>query len=472
MLSVLFMLALLAQVPEDDAPPPDPPEELLAAQAARTAVETAHVVWTMDEETAGRRFFRSRFAGKSHLLVLSGDRDGAVLPDRVGQPGAYSEVRQLVLDDAQWVYVQDTATVSVNRGDDMIPMLDIRTVGFMPHYSPDQGLSKSFLSDPDIEAYEVLHDAGSVLITARFTHGRAVRWWLDPEQGFQPTRCAMFLNEAFRGQALTRYAEYDGVYFPRRVEYQNEEHEITRSIDVLFAAFNRPWHPSALGPADLGLLPGHAVNTRELSQSIAVVWDGAQVVARDAFVARVERGEVDAGPFAAQVKQVREQGGPGIRPVRIADFDAQALHRAPVLWEPYVQAYVCEKRLDLEAMRKSWALLDQAQARVYAYIESKGEAFERLAQLRAAIAEQDAQPEGSQPEPQQPPGEAPTEPADKPQPSASSKSDAATESAKARDGATREKLRAEAEALERESFEPIGKIFDALAAGLAGLKAH
>ncbi|RJP32013.1 MAG: hypothetical protein C4547_14640 [Phycisphaerales bacterium] len=485
MLCFVCLLALPAQTLVEDSPmPPDPPEELLAAQAARGAFATAHVVWTMDEQTVGRRFFQSRFAGSAHLLVLHGDRHGALRPDRVGQPGAYSEVRQLLLNDAQWVYVQDTPSVSVRHGGDAIPMLDIRTVGFMPYYSSSQGLTDEFLSDPDIQDYEVLHDSGALLITARFTHGRAVRWWLDPKQGFQPTRCAMFLDEEFRGQTLTLYGEFDGVRFPQRLEYQDAEHEVTRSIDILLAAFNRPWHPASLGPADLGILPGHRVDSKDLGPSVAPVWDGAHVVTRDAFLARVGKGDLDAGAFASMVQQVKERGGPGIRPAHTAEFNLEALRRTPQTWEAYVQAFVRENDLDLDDIRKAWRLLEDARRRVHEYAESNAAGFSRLQQPRAAAAARGSDQSGSQSGEQsggmqpaeQAGGSEPVEQSGGSQPAEQSGGSQPGEQAgkavpadKPDDAKRRESQQA-AEALERELLEPVGKIFDELVAALSSLK--
>jgi hypothetical protein len=195
---------------------------------------------------------------------------------------------------------------------------------------------------------------------------RRIEFTIDPERGWQPTRVVIYRDNRVVAEVRSTLAQFDGRWFPQiEDEYEGGFGEgavptktcITHTADV-----NRPAHPSALRPADIGIDVGMEMMVFESfgSKPEFRIWDGQAPVDSDAFNARLRRGELRIGEFhrrairhaKAQAAAFEEANSDNPRVLastlsdsRIAEWTVASFQGH---WEGYVRRFVKEYALDDE----------------------------------------------------------------------------------------------------------------------------
>jgi len=360
------------------------PAELLRAAQSR-ASETAQVDWAIDLGDSVR-FYTSKIAGDQRLYFNRGDLRRGGLQNRAeeGNPYSYSELRYLVKDGEMWDSIEDAQKVTVQPYDRrMDPTVDGRTAGFLPIPEVMPALEHCFedyLQRLNVTSY-LVDDQGDICeVTAHLPDGiREFKWWLDKQKGWSPVRCAVISEGRVINEAVSTLRNYDGIWFPERVEYHSAERG--NSVKhILSATFDKPEHPHGYSPNDLGVLPGTAVADLRGRDPTMSWWDGEQVFPDgDPYFERVDRGEIDLEPYRREAERIARDG-PGRKPKVITDPAAGLVHlsHTPGLWEEYVRRFMLKHRLDIPQTRKGWEVLSEAQKAAYQFLDRHARDFERI----------------------------------------------------------------------------------------------
>lgn len=406
--------------PTDDPPAATPryfqdiPDELIRMQKYRAkSFQTARIEWSMEDQGV-TSYFTSQYAGADFLLVSHGNETGIQNVYSDGKPFAYSEVRQLYKNGAEWRYIEDDSAMFCKDAGSTLPhydeQTDLRTVGFHAfprmHGRPELWEADHFLEGVLTErpsgGYRVTQrDDGLIDVEGFFDEG-VMAWRLDPKLEFQPTLTQIITptdtGETRVFQAYTTYDRVDGKLFPKQVEYVSPgdagsaQREILR---VSHAEFDSSDLPSELDiGTSLGLLTGVGVmHVAADGSSVFEIWDGQKAASVAEVKARASAGDFDNAAFLTLMRSTRGDGKvPGSRPK--ADdsgmFSTPELARSPGLWERFTRQFIAVAYLSPDQTRRAWECLRKYQKPAYKHLEDtkkvRTETERRINELQGQLA--------------------------------------------------------------------------------------
>lgn len=364
------------------------PPELLQSENVRARIATARIEWCGYGGKGGadspERFFTSRIAGPDDLFVRRGFADGRMHEQaEVGRPLSFNESRLLLKAGEQWSYSEDTLTAKLVQEPSQYSLYhNLRDLGFEP--SPVSSSDIGYWFRTAASGYDVDRADDRVVVTGHWSNGYSVRWTLDPAQGMQPVTAEVVIEGNAVDACQTTYEQYDGIWFPRKSEFTHNG-EVTSTIHVLDAEFNRPELPTELTPTDLGLIDGIRVRHPMLGD---MVWCDGQLIPEDDYFSRVKAGTADNSAWEAM--RLRNQSlGPGAFPKPNSDdflgMTAVVTH-TPGLWEDYTRRFIRRFQLNVRQTELAWKVLKDAQRLAYSYFDEQEKVFRKTRADLAVIA--------------------------------------------------------------------------------------
>jgi hypothetical protein len=406
----------------------DKPPALQAAERARASavLRTAHIE-LFERSTVGFlegkstrpfvQYYTWKCAGDEHITVRQGDEEGVVMRDSAGRPRDDMTYRGpwcfLAKRDEVWDHVQDDTSANVWSSDrtDTFRLLDWRMLGLSPF-----GFAELFDDDAarfggTPVQYDSVVEDGLHVVTAS-AGDSMFRWWIDPERGWNVVRTGVWRRGQQLGDVRFALRDYDGVWFPERMErfrLAAGDTEPSTVISILSAEFNRPYHPQRLTPADIGVEPGTNLTFQD-SQLPLDLWDGEKAVTAEDFLARVKSGELKQGPTVArEIARRRAQGEGGASQESAAasqpgagdSFGTTQPARAGYAadpndfvsrWETYTRRFIVKYRLNEDQARRAWEVCRTCEEQGREYLSKRSSEFEewqkRLDGLKNASAEE------------------------------------------------------------------------------------
>jgi len=390
----------------------DKPPALLAAEQARESawLRTARIEFRRDwlgardsSSPPTCHYFTWQCAGETYITVDQGDQDGVVIRDADGRPRndlPYNgPIGFLIKGDEIWQHSEDAPTADVWSGErrSFFKLHDLRKEGLDPVVDgadPEERLRALGYPLPDYDSFE---EGGLTVVRAKVEDGEW-RWWIDPEKDWNIVRTGVWMNGQQIGETRYTLAQYDGVWFPQRMErYRLGAGDVFPStvITTLSAEFNRPDHPQNLTQADIGIEVGTTIVFQDPKPDVAsdaIVWDGKKPVSPAEFTERLKNGELQRGPTMQrrfELALAKLKGGPAAsqaaatRPSRFqAALDPQNFESQ---WERYTRRFIVRYRLDDDQARKAWTICRECEDRARQYIGSRRSDFEEWQGRRDAL---------------------------------------------------------------------------------------
>ncbi len=348
------------------------------------------------------------------MQVDWGDEERVVQRDEKGNPNRLGQSSMMYLTHMgdTWMRPEDAAHVQTWGADQKPEFLfdDLRRIGVAPvqHWNelPDM-LQKNGM--PPLE-YAVSAEQSLVVVTAQSADS-AFRWWIDPDQGHNIVKTAVFVDGRQIGETEVSLQRKDGIWFPRRVvtyrmgNGERRESAPKQVIDVISAEFNRPEHSKKLGPEHIGVEPGMNIfgqwrHRKDSDKPVRLVWDGHGLAEHDEYLERVERGEAEFGPTVRRemVRAIAIHE----RRMRLQDFQATSRPAGtqPVattqpswrgfesMWEKYTREFISTYKLDEEQTQRAWMILRGCQDVATRHVLRYHDELDRLS--KAHVAPQDA----------------------------------------------------------------------------------
>lgn len=361
------------------------PESLLKAIDRRMAFQTAYFEYSHEAVFSGRHDpkhrYEARFAGRDIYWTEFGGEDGAVHRDpRSGEPTlgvlhAFSPARTVRCNDGkdEWsisdgsVIVSARPTPSRFRIGGRAPQkfLDPRSAGLDPtvcsETSPRDILEEvkaGELSWSEERVEEFIEVTASTRKAGDSTARYALKVWrIDPRKDDSIVEIRFYAVDADGSRELTKQMvstlqKVDGHWWPRRCETRFASGGV-ESIEFTKVEFDRPEHPSALGPDFLGIPEGlNAVDRIHYDPQNGPLKIGRYVGAGKVvpvqewdqnFAAKVDPAPLNA--FKAKARAL----GPGLFPrwwsAEDATLGLAGVEHEPDQWESYVRRWI---------MRHSW----------------------------------------------------------------------------------------------------------------------
>lgn len=362
------------------------PAELLLAEQHRAAIDTASIEFslTADEGDANPEpgYFTTKFAGEDILYTYRGLADGRFnVESRPGEMFTYAELRWLMKDEEQWTYLEHTTSAHIKTaGIVWQPYYDIRNIGF--EAAPVTAEVQDFWSRSPAERYQVERRDDAVEILGFWSNGFIVRFLLDPARAMQPTRVETIVEGEEAGLCETEYRQIKNFWFPSVSKYTYKG-QVIATINVLYADFNEPYHPSSFGPEDLGLTPG--IDAYREPSLGAYRWSGTGLISKEEWTLGVQEGKFDETAMKIMRANAHPDAttGAGRYPKDLDDGFlglGAAVYRKPGLWEDFTRRFILFCKLNDEQTRKAWEVLRKYQ----------GEAYERMPGIEKEAKEAEA----------------------------------------------------------------------------------
>lgn len=400
MLSMVVLLSLAAN-PSPSASQPAMPAALQRAIAGRLPerLKTAHVEYMVsnapDETGAagGVRFYTYQAGGATFATTDQGDEDGRFTTDEeLAKSGAYlGPLRTLARPGETWLHAGDApfARLMDEGRRQAAGMQDIRLSfpGDTTANPLDMATRVRAAGLPPITYTERLKDA--IWEVTAESAGGSLKWWIDPQRGWSIVKTEAYLDGKLIGRTLFEVAEYDGQWFPARMEkYRLAAGDVEPStvVDVIAAEFNRPGQPAELTPEDIGIEVGTAVNVEDASgQSVEQrFWAGDGLIGPEEFFERVAAGDLHRGP-TVQRELERIAAGAGASLASGADSSKIGDTSA---WARYVRKFIVAHRLINEKAMRAWEILGECRSEARAYLAHEAPAIEAWEQESAKTAEE------------------------------------------------------------------------------------
>jgi hypothetical protein len=289
----------------------------------------------------------------------------------------------LLKGDEVWLHVEDAPTADVWPGErrSFWKLYDLRKEGLDPVVEGADAEERLLALGYPLPEYDSHEEDGLTVVTATVTGGGEWRWWIDPEKDWNVVRTGVWLNGKEIGETRYTLAQYDGVWFPERIEVNRfGAGDVAPStvVTILSAEFNRPYHPQDLTPADIGVETGATILYQEREGDAVKIWDGKKAVSPEEFDERLKKGELQLGPPIARDREREAAGANGGRaasqPVasRPARFEAALDPRNfESQWEAYTRCFIIRCRLDDDQARKAWTICRECEDRGRKYIAGR-----------------------------------------------------------------------------------------------------
>lgn len=393
----LLVLILVAMAPRDGF---EEPVETLqrALRASRSA--TAKVEFVLrDDRTANAHphLYTWRAAGDDYALDDHGDDAGVVRRGPTGEPvpfGANDAARYLVKHAEVWWHDESTPTARVYpEADRFWPVIDLRTIASNPGtpFEPDvdevaRGANRGL-------RYSIANEGAFRVVTAEVLdkdnlEGR-FEWWIDPAKGGCVVKTATYVGSRQIGETTFDLVEWDGVWFPQRIELRGtgDEPGVRWSLDVIAAEFNRPEHPKELTPNDIGVEVGMIVllNGEGGIPRGNKRWDGQKLADFEDVFWRVQAGELVLGPTMIRWQNegsAAQAANPAAATGLQGALDAAARpgpRNFETLWEAYTRRFIYHYGLEVDQSRRAWRICSESQRDARRYVAQNRADFDRLA---------------------------------------------------------------------------------------------
>ncbi|MCG3129299.1 MAG: hypothetical protein FLDDKLPJ_00024 [Phycisphaerae bacterium] len=365
----------------------EPPELLQQAECARRAFQTAEIEWSFSSvySNSKRRRQRSQFAGPDQYRVDEGFDNGCYFIDEemaIGNPYVYSP-RHLLMSHSsgeKWSWTEDATIASIHAVSDdrSTPIYDLRNIGFGPNPILDSE-SGAQLNLEDVTSYEVYAEEYPPRVKGVFENGAEVNWYLEPAFDHQPVRVTLGRDGHVTNESVTAYAEFDGLWFPQRIEFIREG-ETWMTFEVNRAEFDRPEHPRTLTPASMGM----PVGTQVKSQRGVQFWDGDTLITVQEAHERHASGELDFSEVARLSEAASRGDFPGRFPSSMSGdhLGLAGVPRRPAIWEEYVRRFIQVFGLKGEQTVTAWELHKKWKDRADVYMKDHAK---RLMKIEQAI---------------------------------------------------------------------------------------
>jgi hypothetical protein len=389
----LFLVAL--------APPAEKRAEALRMlQAERNAIRTGTLRWSRCDYRKGgatRASYESRIAGGDLVLRVLGD-GGAVErdPSNPRPPPDHGPLNVLNRDGECWTHEELSVFAEVwPTGHGFSGTPDPRTFGLATVVSFETLDQTVWLGASDgerVSPCEEFDEHGMTIVKARDGNDE-VSYVIDPARGWNPVRITRRANGLVTQEMRCELAEFDGHWFPRRIEYFDADFENgsrpAEIVEVEHAAFNRPGDPARLGPGDIRIDIGtniHRFNS-ETQEHELTFWDGEKLISQDEYLRRAAAGELRAGEMfraadahnRAAMEAMVDQGlrpygwyfaGRSTGGATFRNFESQ--------WEAYTRRFISRYSLTEDQTQQALAVLAECQARANAYLASHRREIEEL----------------------------------------------------------------------------------------------
>ncbi len=241
-------------------------------------------------------------------------------------------------------------------------------------------------SQPNPVAYEEFDEGPLSVVRSRI--GRETQtWWLDPARDYMPVRIVYCADGEPPAETRIELDQFDGVWFPRTItSYANGQ--VTQSVHVIGAEFNRAEHPAHLTPADIGIEPGMVIMDLLAEQGDPVwVWGGERAITLEQFGELERSGQIERGPanqafLDAALADMRARGITPGWTTKTRDADAPPVADAATdiprtardmmsEWERYTREFIETHKLDKKQTERAWSTLQNCQRQAARYIAAR-----------------------------------------------------------------------------------------------------
>jgi len=383
------------------------PEVLKRAHLARADYKTAYFRFKMTREWPGyaRRVenIEARFVGDSVYLINSGDDDGIRLRDpKTGEPPlgvsytCQSNKTVVNRETGETWRLQGSASAMGHRDRDYPKpdYVDVRTVGLSSHAiqrkTPREMLDVIGSGKTKIDCFRVKKKPNGtqiVTLVSETLESREVQghleyeWEICPDMGFAITHVKRTFvhpdgSREMVSEAFSQYTEADGHWWPRKTECTTNA-GVACTVEYEHIEFDRPDHPTELGPEIMGVPIGCPVSSsRETNDGgyyHYYLGDGVMV---DKEEWKQIKDTLDLAPLHAFWNRQASLGR-GAFPKWWDDayggLDPKRIAYEPDDWETYVRRWIMkrtpteyysvEKPLDEKQTRAAYAILKDCRKR-------------------------------------------------------------------------------------------------------------
>lgn len=367
------------------------PEALRRFFESRSAIQTALIESSHEEWHDGKRQFyyeSTRVAGPDVSWCDRGDERGIVSFDETGKEAENGRAPYFGLRKGGlvWEHVEGASRASTTpqRTRGLAP--DPRTFGVMYGFSY-RSLEDTFWRDPvnlpSARKYSESREGDLWVVTAHTDVG-TVKWWIDPDKGWQAARIALFDNQGLLAEARVALAKWGDEWFPKTVQYfvrgylDAKEPQIT--INISNAVFNSPDLPQRFSPEDIGIVAGVTVvmERNEAWREVGYgVYDGKGGIKRQ----RTPTG----APVAADANARAENGKPDPRTDLSGSLNPeesrwQAQSRAAIesLWQRFTRLFIQKYQLKDDQQQNAWNICKECEKQAESYVSGHQSSFERI----------------------------------------------------------------------------------------------
>lgn len=159
-------------------------------------------------------------------------------------------------------------------------------IGLVPCWIGDAAENQFRVPAPHFQgfdgaAYETKSVGQRSEITATFDSGRSrLTWTFDARYGNLPVRAELTREDQPLYRSETSYEKIDQRWAPSGVEFfRGDSNSPYKSVEVVKATFDEPWHRKEFTPEDIGVLPG-----TQFYSSIGIeFWTGLDLMDHEDF---------------------------------------------------------------------------------------------------------------------------------------------------------------------------------------------
>lgn len=279
------------------------PQLLLDAEQLRNQMLIGEVEWTRWLENRGVTLhYGAKFDCDDRLFLQRGTDAGLVALDTPGVTLACSERRWLQTGSLRWEYAREAINASRLPVDPEDEVYDVRALGLA--VAPLLSTHMNHYVYFDVASYRQEAQEGFQVVIAESAEGHSQEFWFKDGDPIGPAKVLNKRDGAVGWEARTTYRQYDGFWFPARVEYYRLG-ELAAVEEVASAAFNRPDH-SRLTPELLEMPPGVSVGVGH--RQPVLKWTGHDLAPIAEFFELRDAGQIDYGNFMALLAMGSRRG--------------------------------------------------------------------------------------------------------------------------------------------------------------------
>ncbi len=328
-----------------------------------------------------------------------------------GEP-IYTRFAELRKEGEQWEFDRDELVADYWEGEKLgFPLPDLRSLALLPRPVTYMSASEALWIFPEgvqsarkyrERVVDGIHEVEMHLPDIDTT----IKWYVDPELGWNPVRCEMLYQGEIVNECLPEYELLNGIWFPVTVTYLNSVGDMVSLIDVDSVQLNSADIPRDLSPDILGLGNGMAVlpQSGKRPRRGLTYGTGGRLFTSDEYLGLVKAGKIESDPrLAEKLRRALEAGAvegadeaperrTAPQPPAPASQPAIVPNRVDDAWEKYTRGFIQRYRLNDEQTQKAWSILRDCQRQRTSYLRSRREqigAFEERLLLKKSAADRD-----------------------------------------------------------------------------------